>query len=405
MSLYMGLMSGTSMDGMDAALVDLDSNTLVAGITKAYSPEIQTRLSVFGETKLISPIELMQLHTLIGQAFAEAAIDVLAKAGCSSHDVMAIGSHGQTLYHDPLASIPTTLQLGCAHTIAEQTGITTVADFRTRDMVLGGQGAPFAPVYHHVLFEKQELPLALVNIGGIANLTLLRKDHAPIGYDTGPGNTLMDAWIKQHRGVAYDANGDWASTGRVIKPLLLQLLADPYFKQVVPKSIGKEYFSDRWLSAYLKSDYLPEDVQATLVSLTALSITDAIKADPSACRRVALCGGGTQNKVLCEHLKQALPEYSFVSTEALGVDPNYLEAMMFAWFAQQTIEGKLIDLTQITGASKPAILGVIYPSTPSNQHWPELMEWRTRVNANRNNTNDKDDAQAPDLDEEGPTLG
>ena len=157
MSLYIGLMSGTSMDGMDAALVDLSSNTLVSGITRPYSQEIQTRLSHFNKAGLISPIQLMQLHALIGEDFAKAVFDVLNKADCKPENIIAIGSHGQTLYHDPLASIPTTLQLGCAHTIAAQTGITTVADFRTRDLVLGGQGAPFAPCYHHVLFKNQDL--------------------------------------------------------------------------------------------------------------------------------------------------------------------------------------------------------------------------------------------------------
>lgn len=360
MSLLIGLMSGTSMDGMDAALVDLSNNTLVAGITRPYSQEIQVRLSEFNKTAFISPIKLMQLHALIGQDFAKAVFDLLSKADCKPEDIMAIGSHGQTLYHDPLALIPTTLQLGCAHTIAERTGITTVADFRTRDLVLGGQGAPFAPCYHQVLFEKQDLPLVLVNIGGISNITILRNNQPPVGYDTGPGNTLMDAWIKKNQNIDYDASGHWASTGQVIKPLLERLLDDPYFKQASPKSIGIEYFSDDWLSSYLESNYLPEDVQATLVSLTTLSIADAIKSDAPECARVALCGGGVHNTFLFEQLKQALPECNIDSTQAFGVDPDYLEAMMFAWFAQQTIQNKTVDLTQITGANKPGIFGAIY---------------------------------------------
>ena len=361
MSLFIGLMSGTSMDGMDAALVDLSNNTLIAGITRPYSQKIQMQLSELSKSALISPIQLMQLHALIGQDFAKAVCDVLSKADCKPENISAIGSHGQTLYHDPLAAIRTTLQLGCAHTIAERTGITTVADFRTRDLVLGGQGAPFAPCYHQILFEKQDLPLVLVNIGGIANITILRKNQLPVGYDTGPGNTLMDAWIKIHQDLDYDAAGNWASTGKIIKPLLECLLDDPYFKQASPKSIGIEYFSYDWLSVYLKSDYLPEDVQATLVSLTALSIADAIKSDAPECKRLALCGGGVHNHFLSEQLKQALPECNIDSTKALGVDPDYLEAMMFAWFAQQTIQKRTVDLTQITGANKPTILGAIYP--------------------------------------------
>jgi anhydro-N-acetylmuramic acid kinase len=361
MSLYIGLMSGTSMDGMDAALVDLSSNTLIAGITRPYSQEVQARLSRFNQAGLISPIHLMQLHTLIGQDFTKAVFDVLNKAHCKPEDIIAIGSHGQTLYHDPLASIPTTLQLGCAHTIAAQTGITTVADFRTRDLVLGGQGAPFAPCYHHILFEKHEMPLVLVNIGGIANITILRKNQTPIGYDTGPGNTLMDAWIKKHRNFDYDTHGDWASTGKIIKPLLSRLLDDAYFKQISPKSIGTEYFSEAWLSIYLESDYLPEDVQATLASVTAISIAHAIQADAPECTRIALCGGGVHNHFLCQQLKQILPQCSIESTQTYGVDPDYLEAIMFGWFAQQTILNNAVNLTQITGAIKPTILGSIYP--------------------------------------------
>lgn len=360
MSLFIGLMSGTSMDGMDAALVDLSSHTLIAGITKPFSQEIKIKLAEFSKTALISPTQLMQLHRQIGQEFAHVVCDVLSKAGCKSEDIIAIGSHGQTLYHDPLAAIPTTLQLGCAHTIAARTNITTVADFRTRDLVLGGQGAPFAPCYHHVLFAQQDLPLVLVNIGGIANITILRKNQQPVGYDTGPGNTLMDAWIKKNQDLSYDASGDWASTGNIIKPLLKRLLDDPYFKQASPKSIGIEYFSEHWLSSYLESDYLSEDVQATLVSLTALSIANAMRLDAPECKRVALCGGGVHNTCLLKQLKQALPEYTIESTQAFGVDPDYLEAMMFAWFAQQTMQNKAIDLTQITGSKKTSILGAIY---------------------------------------------
>ncbi len=361
MSLFIGLMSGTSMDGVDAALVDLSNHTLIAGITRPYSQEIRERLSKFNKTALISPVELMQLHHQIGQEFSEAVFDVLSQAKRKSQDIIAIGSHGQTLYHDPLATISTTLQLGCAHTIAAKTNITTVADFRTRDLVLGGQGAPFAPCYHQEIFKKQALPLVLVNIGGIANITILRKNKPPIGYDTGPGNTLMDAWIRKHRGYFYDAQGDWASTGKIIEPLLQRLLADPYFEQTPPKSIVIEYFSDHWLSTYLESNYLPEDVQATLVSLTALSIAHAIRLNAPECKRVTLCGGGIHNYFLYTQLKQALPECYISSTKELGVDPDYLEAMMFAWFAQQTIQNKTVNLTQITGAKQSTILGVIYP--------------------------------------------
>lgn len=361
MSLFIGLMSGTSMDGVDAALVDLSNNTLIAGITRPYSSEVQIKLMEVNKTKLISPIQLMQLHTLIGHDFSSAVFDVLSKADCSSEEIIAIGSHGQTLYHDPYGSIPTTLQLGCAHTIAAQTGITTVADFRTRDLVLGGQGAPFAPCYHHVLFKDQDLPAVLINIGGIANITVLRKNQSPIGYDTGPGNTLLDRWINKNHGCAYDAKGAWGASGQVIEPLLARFLDDPFFKLTSPKSTGTEYFSDTWLAARLEATYKPEDVQATLTQLTALTIADAIRFDAPECKRILLCGGGVRNDFLFQQLKQILPEYQIESTQALGVDPDYLEAIMFGWLAQQAIQNKPVDLTQITGAHKPTILGSIYP--------------------------------------------
>lgn len=349
------------MDGVDAALVDLSNHTLIAGITRAYPPDVQSKILEINKSKPISPLQLMQLHRFIGQNFASAVLDVLNKAGCNPDDVMAIGSHGQTIYHDPLGAIPTTLQLGCPHTIAAQTGITTVADFRTRDLVLGGQGAPFAPCYHHVLFKSQDLPAVIVNIGGISNITILSENQSPIGYDTGPGNTLMDRWINKNQGCAYDANGSWGATGQILEPLLARLLSDSYFKQVAPKSIGTEYFSDTWLATHLEATYKPEDVQATLTQFTAVTIADAIRSDAPECQRVFLCGGGVHNDLLYHQLQHALPSCSINSTQALGVNPDYLEAIMFGWLAQQTIQNNPVDLTQITGTNKPTILGAIYP--------------------------------------------
>lgn len=360
MKLFIGLMSGTSMDGIDAALLDVDTNTLIAGITRAYNEKTRHFLeSVLDGTKTGLGV-ISQLNTLVGMDFAQAVLDLLEVANISSEQVEAIGSHGQTICHDASSDIPYTVQLGCAHTIAELTGITVIADFRTRDLVVGGHGAPFAPAYHQALFGKLDYPLAVVNIGGIANITYLEQGISVSGHDTGPGNCLMDTWIQKQLGKTYDANGAWAEAGTVIMPLLTSLLADPYFKRASPKSIGKEYFSYTWLSNHLMADYAIQDVQATLLALTATTIAQAVNTSPIMPRRVALCGGGAHNRALHKALIQQLPSVQVESTESMGVNPDFLEAMMFAWLAEKTLNQIPVDLTRITAARKSAILGAIY---------------------------------------------
>jgi anhydro-N-acetylmuramic acid kinase len=361
MKLFIGLMSGTSMDGIDAALVDMETNKLIAGLTRPYGEKAKQFLHEVLAKETISPARLFQLNTIIGQEFAFATQELLKISSTSPKDIIAIGSHGQTICHDAIADIPYTIQLGCGHTIAEFTGIKVVADFRTRDLVIGGQGAPFAPIYHQALFAKEGLPLAVINIGGIANVTYLAPNNKVNGHDIGPGNCLMDAWIQTHLGRAYDKNGEWASTGKVISNLLQALLNDAYFKRQAPKSLGKEYFSSMWLEKHLQPHYAPNDVQATLLALTATTIADEIKQSPFKSNHVVLCGGGTHNILLQETLKQQLPNVDVNSTQIYGVDPDFLEAMMFAWFADKALSETPLDLTQITGAKKAAILGVIYP--------------------------------------------
>jgi anhydro-N-acetylmuramic acid kinase len=359
MSLCIGLMSGTSMDGIDAVLLDTKKHALIQSIMQPYEARLQEQLQNFDATKPYMPEVLLQLDRDLGEAFANAVLELLKQTDYKPEDIMAIGSHGQTLYHNPDRS--STLQLGCAHTIVAKTGITVVSDFRTRDMVLGGQGAPLAPYYHHEVFKNKDLPLALVNVGGIANLTILNKNHVPQGYDTGPGNVLMDAWIQTHQKLDYDEAGAWASSGHVIESMLERLLEDAYFQKASPKSVDKAYFSQAWLQPYLDVTYAPEDVQATLLELTARSIADAIKADAPDCKQLALCGGGAQNIALRARLSESLPNYRVDTTDMYGVHPDYLEAMMMAWLSEQALLGRALDLTQITGSSKPAIHGVIYP--------------------------------------------
>ena len=363
MTLYIGLMSGTSMDGIDAALIDEMTNKLLCGITKKYSTKVKQRIDKLLDGSDLSLASVCQVNTLIGREFAAAVNELLQKAKLSADDIRAIGSHGQTLCHNTNCDLPYTMQLGCGHTISSLTGITVVADFRTRDLVNGGQGAPFAPLYHQELFTKKNADAALVNIGGISNITFISINELTKGWDVGPGNCLMDAWITKHQGKSYDAGGAWAKQGDVIKPLLEALLADSFIRLAAPKSVGKEYFSLSWLESYLKPQYKPEDVQATLLALTAHSIADTVIQANKAIKHLYLCGGGTHNLALQQKLASLLPETEVQSAEAIGVDPDYLEAMMFAWLAAQTINQKPVDLRSITGSTKPAILGAIYPVT------------------------------------------
>lgn len=362
MKLYIGLMSGTSMDGIDAALVNVADNTLIAGITRPYGHEARVRLKAVLSGNGLLPSGVSQLNTLLGLEFAAAVQQLLAMTEVSIFDVIAIGSHGQTICHDALADIPYTMQLGCPHTISELTGMTVVADFRTRDLVLGGKGAPYAPLYHQVLFGHLADAIAVVNIGGIANITMFTAEKQVSGYDTGPGNCLMDAWVQRHLEMPYDASGAWALTGKVITPLLNTLLADPYFQQASPKSIGKEYFSLEWLTQYCHADYLVQDIQATLLVLTATSIAEAVQQTRIQPSRLVICGGGAHNHALLRELGARLPGVDVDSTQALGVDPDYLEAMMFAWLADKAVTHTPLDLSAITGSRKPAILGAIYPN-------------------------------------------
>ncbi|MGQ3890980.1 anhydro-N-acetylmuramic acid kinase [Legionella sp. CNM-4043-24] len=362
MSLFIGLMSGTSMDGIDAALVDMKKNICLYGITRPYSDEARQQL-----TRLLSGQDnglgaISQLNTILGREFARAALQLLDESGQNPQDVVAIGSHGQTLCHDTSVAIPYTVQVGCAHTIAEMTGITVVADFRTRDLVLGGQGAPFAPLYHQAVFREQGYPLAVVNVGGIANISCLSSEDEVSGYDVGPGNCLMDAWIFRHLQKPYDKNGAWAASGRVIPSLLRQLQQDGYFSRPIPKSAGKEYFSLEWLEPYLDDAWSAADVQATLLQLTAWAIVSAVKALPTPPLQVLICGGGVHNQALCRSLSLQLPESGVKSTEAVQVNPDYLEAMMFAWFADNTLQNKALNLHGITGATRSAVLGAVYPA-------------------------------------------
>lgn len=373
--LFLGLISGTSADGIDVALVRFDGDAadarcdLVLGRTHPWDEPLRTRLVALGQGGDATSLdEIGTLDAQVAIAFSEAALALLDAAGVAPRDVTALGSHGQTVRHRPLAAVPFTWQLGDPNVIAERTGITTVADFRRRDVAAGGQGAPLLPALHAALLRSAVEDRAVLNLGGIANLTLLPGDGAVRGFDTGPANALMDAWCARHTGAAFDAGGAFAARGTLDAALLDALLADPWFDAPPPKSTGREQFHLDWLQARLENaspgDGMrrPEDVQATLLELTAATVADALQAAQPATRRVLACGGGVHNPRLLQRIAARMPGAVVESTAMHGVDPDFVEAMGFAWLARETLAGRPGNLPAVTGARGPRVLGAIHPA-------------------------------------------
>ncbi|PUB79119.1 MAG: anhydro-N-acetylmuramic acid kinase [gamma proteobacterium symbiont of Ctena orbiculata] len=366
--VYVGLISGTSMDGVDAVAVDLSSAQprLLATHVEAYPISLKASLRTLCLPGNNEIDRMGQLDREVGAIFAAACLKLLRKADMNPDAINAIGSHGQTIRHRPYLDHPFTLQIGDPNTIAELTGITTVADLRRRDMAAGGQGAPLVPALHRALFQHREDSRIVLNLGGIANITCLPADtnEAVTGYDTGPASTLLDRWIEQHQGVTFDDQGEWARSGRVIDDLLNELLADPYFRLPPPKSTGSEYFSLAWLRERLANRQpAAVDVQATLLELSAASIARAIIREGHAAGEILTCGGGVHNRYLLERLSVHLPEARLASTADYGVDPDWVEATTFAWLAKRTLDGLSGNLAAVTGARHEVILGGIYPAS------------------------------------------
>lgn len=363
MALYLGVMSGTSLDGLDIALIRQEQRlTLLA---THYIPMPQALRDDLLALCASGPDEIARAALAEAawvQLAAQGIQQLLAEQQLQPADIRAIGSHGQTVRHEPARGF--TVQIGNPALLAELTGITVVSDFRRRDVAAGGQGAPLVPAFHEALFDTQGERLAVLNVGGFSNLSLIEAGKPVSGFDCGPGNVLLDAWINEKQGLAYDADGAWAATGQVIPGLLVSLLSAPFFAGTGPKSTGREVFNLPWLRQHLASQphSSDADVQATLLELTAHSIVSSLQAAQASTHALLVCGGGAHNGALMKRLASLLPATRVSSTAASGVDPDWVEAMAFAWLAHCCLEGIAANRPSVTGAKGLRILGAIYPA-------------------------------------------
>lgn len=374
-NLYIGLMSGTSMDGIDAGLFEFEERhcRTVAVMSVEYPGELRSALLEASRHPGGCGLDTLgRLDHEVGECFMRAAVQLIEQSGIGRQRIRAIGSHGQTLRHQPRAERPFTLQIGDPNIIAAGSGLTTVADFRRRDLALGGEGAPLATAFHHWFLSSADECRVVLNIGGIANVTLLPTHGGTVlGFDTGPGNTLLDAWIRACKGQACDNNGDWGKSGRTSPALLEHFLADPFFAQPPPKSTGFEHFNLDWLRERISrvaTAIGDADVQATLAELTARSIAAAVAHYAPETDRVLVCGGGVHNSLLMTLLEEQLAGAAVESTAAYGIDPQWVEAATFAWLAKRCLDREPGNLPSVTGASEAAILGAVYFAMPGTEH-------------------------------------
>jgi anhydro-N-acetylmuramic acid kinase len=363
--IYVGLMSGTSLDGVDVAIADFSEfpPRLLYCATTPYTATLRAQLLELCRSQTVELDTLYSLDAELGETYAAVVNTSLDSAGLAAREVIAIGCHGQTIRHSPDSNYPYTAQIGDPNRITAMTGITTVADFRSKDIALGGQAAPLAPGFHRFLFRSDEENRVVVNVGGIANITGLPADAtAPVlGFDTGPGNTLLDYWTERHTNASFDAAGTWARSGRINSELLDRMLAEePYFHLDPPKSTGTEYFNPTWLHTFLSDESNAAGIQATLVELSAVTIAAAIRGLPAQPRHGYLCGGGVHNLYLFERLQLALPDCGLATTQALGLDPDFVEASAFAWLARERMNQRPGNIPEVTRARRDAILGGVY---------------------------------------------
>ncbi len=358
---FLGLISGTSADGVDVALVDFDPQPrIAAAATYPYPDSLRDRILGLARNAPSVPLdELGTLDVAIARHFADSANALLADAGVDAASITALGSHGQTVRHKPLGEFPFTIQLGDPSVIAELTGIMTIADFRRADVAAGGQGAPLAPAFHRAALVRGNRR-ALLNLGGIANVTVFNDEGGVLGFDTGPANCLMDAWAVRHTGQPRDEGGAWAITGTVHSGLLSRLLDDAYFESPAPKSTGREQFNLDWLEPRLIDGVSAVDVQATLLALSVQTIANAIRDNGPSVDEVLGCGGGVHNTALMTALADAMAPIKVGSTADIGIDPDFVEAATFAWLARERLHGRPGNLPSVTGARGPRLLGAIF---------------------------------------------
>lgn len=360
--LYIGLMSGTSMDGIDVALVDFSQTQpkLISSHSHRWPDDVQQALIKARNIPDDKLDTLTALDLKTAEIFADACHQLLENTAYQAQDIIAIGNHGQTIRHRPDIDKPFSLQIGNASRLAELTGIDIISDFRTADIEAGGQGAPLAPAFHQAMFYDDKINRVIVNIGGIANITELAKDKNKkiTGFDCGPGNTLMDAWIGKQEQQNYDADGRLAASGKTNATLLAKLLMDDYFQLAPPKSTGFEYFNLDWLGKYIDAEMNPADIQSTLCDLTATSIIRAINQYATGTDEIYICGGGANNRELMRRLR-LLTKCPVATTDVLGVHPDWVEAMAFAWLAKQKIHNQVANIPSVTGARHHCVLGVL----------------------------------------------
>jgi anhydro-N-acetylmuramic acid kinase len=360
--LYVGLMSGTSLDGVDAVLADLASAKprLIADAYVPFDDRLQRELLALNSSGENEIERAALAGNELARRYAAAVAEVLAASKTPSAGIRAVGCHGQTVRHRPERGY--TSQIGNAALLAELTGIRVVADFRSRDVAAGGQGAPLAPAFHAAVFGDPAEKRVAINLGGIANLTCLPGSGEITGFDSGPGNCLLDLWAARHLGKKFDAGGSWAAGGRGIPELLDRMLQEPYFAAPPPKSTGRDLFNEAWLRSMLRSGEEPQAVQATLLELTARSLANAIATHCAGARRLIACGGGTKNGALLRRLAELAAPAVLETSDRHGIDPRLVEAMAFAWLARQTLEGLPGNLPSVTGARGARVLGTVYPA-------------------------------------------
>ncbi|HKS32682.1 MAG TPA: anhydro-N-acetylmuramic acid kinase [Enterobacteriaceae bacterium] len=364
---YIGVMSGTSLDGVDVVLAAIDETMVAQQASLSWPIPIALKEAILGvcQGQQLTLSQLGQLDTRLGRLFADAVQALMDEQKLKPEDVVAIGCHGQTVWHEPVGNAPHTMQIGDNNQIVARTGVTVVGDFRRRDMALGGQGAPLVPAFHEALLAHPVERRMVLNIGGIANLSLLIPGQPVRGFDTGPGNMLMDAWIWRQCAKPYDHDARWACSGKVIIPLLQVMLSDPYFAAPAPKSTGREYFNMGWLEQQMAHfpGLAAQDVQATLAELTAMTISEQVQLS-GGCEKLLVCGGGGRNPLVMSRLAALLPGTEVDTTDKAGISGDDMEALAFAWLAWRTLAGQPGNLPSVTGASEASVLGAIFPANP-----------------------------------------